>query len=159
MSISVQSISFTSNNQPQKNNTKEKVQETATIAGGTGYLAKAMQNAQKTVNEGEKVVRTTMETTTKAAKLTSRITKESTGFITKFQKHMQKYAAEFMNFVSKFTNNKYLSPIVKSPIVGKCSKAFGGVMAFFALASGLTKAAENGSLAICDIKNTFKQSA
>ena len=147
-------------NQPQNPQKKEKTETAATVVGSTGFVATATKYASKQglkAEAGEKVLQTMMEKSQQAARITSNGIKESTGFITKFKKNMKIFSGDFMEIAAKLKNNKILGPIVKSPVTKKLASGFGGVMAFFVLITGISKAAENGSLAINDIQNKYRQ--
>lgn len=147
-------------NPTQNQQKKEKTEKAATVVGSTGFVATATKYASKQglkAEAGEKVLQTMMERSQQAARITSKGIKESTGFIAKFKKNMKIFSGDFMGFASKLKNNKILGPIVKSPVTKKLASGFGGVMAFFVLVTGISKAAENGSLAINDFKDKYRQ--
>lgn len=139
---------------------KEKTEKAATVVGSTGFVATATKYASKQglkAEAGEKVLQSMMEKSQQAARITSKGIKESTGFIAKFKKNMKLFSGDFMEIAAKLKNNKVLGPIVKSPITKNLAGAFGGIMAFFVLVTGISKAAENGSLAVNDFKDKYRQ--
>lgn len=158
MSISVQKISFTGN-APIQRDRKEKVQDAATVAGGTGFVAGASKIAGKkgltAVTSAERGIRTTMDAATEAAELASRGIKEGSGYLSKFKVLSQKYYGDAIKFLSKFKDNKFIRPIIKSPVGRGIASVFGGTLAFFVLISGIAEAAESGQSAISDIKRRY----
>ena len=129
-------------NPTQSQQKKEKTEKAATVVGSTGFVATATKYASKQglkAEAGEKVLQTMMEKSQQAARITSKGIKESTGFIAKFKKNMKLFSGDFMEIAAKLKNNKILGPIVKNPITKKLAGAFGGVMAFFVLVTGVSK--------------------
>lgn len=162
----IQAVTFTSNPSSgtsaisSKKDKKENVQNAATVAGGTGYAVKAASKryiqqgmSNKTIVEGEKNLQKMLSATQKVMNDTGRAVKESKGFISYFKRNYKMYTQDAINYLSKWKESKFLGPIVKSPVVKAGASAFGGVLAVFVLISGINRAAENGELAICDLRN------
>lgn len=149
-------------NDPQK---KENTEKAATVVGSTGFVATATkyaskrglrgQSGEKIIQAGEKTLQTMMESVQESSRIAGKGMKEATGFFAKFKKDASSFAEDFMRFAGKLKNNKIIEPIINSPITKKAAGAFGGGMAFFVLVTGVSKAAENGSLAINDLKNKY----
>ena len=143
-------------NQPQNPQKKENTEKAATVVGSTGFVATATKYASKQglkAEAGEKAFQKVMGTYQKSAEVTSKGIKISSGFAAKFKHDMKIFSEDFMGFVSKLKNSK----ILKNPITRRLANTFGGVMAFFVLITGISKAAENGSLAINDFKDKYRQ--
>lgn len=144
----------------QQQQKKDNAQKAATVVGSTGFAASATKYASRRglrAQAGEKTLQTMMEATQKAAKITGKGIKESTGFIASFKRNFKMYTADLLKWANKFQNNKILGPIIKSPVMKKLAGAFGGVMAFFVLITGVTKAAESGALAVDDFRGKYHQ--
>lgn len=146
----------------QQQKQKETKEKAATVVGSTGFVATATKYASKrglsaSAQAGEKTLQSMMEATQKASRITGKGIKESTGFIAKFKKNMKLFSGDFMKFTKGLENTKFIGPIVKSPLIKKAAGAFGGVMAFFVLVTGLSKAAETGALAFDDAKDKYRQ--
>lgn len=158
MGISVQKISFTGNLIPN-NDKKEKVQDAATVAGGTGFVAKATSMASnrglKTVQSAQRSLKTTMDAATEAAHMASDGLKQSSGYIAQFKNLSRKYYGDAISFLGRFKDNKFIRPVIKSPIAKGLATAFGGTLAFFVLISGIAEAAESGNSAISDMQKKY----
>ncbi len=160
MSISVQKISFTGNLLPNPER-KEKVQDAAAVAGGTGFVAKATSMASKkglkTVQSAQRGLKTTMDAAAEAAHMASDGLKQSSGYIAQFKNLSRKYYGDAIRFMGRFKNNRFIKPIIKSPVAKGLASAFGGSLAFFVLISGIAEAAESGNNALSDFKNKYLQ--
>ncbi len=160
--VGIHAVSFTSNQptqQPQaaKEN-KEKVQDAATAVGGTGYVAeKASKLAGRKGLQGEKGVTEVIDTTRQFMQGTGKTIKEANGFIAKFKNYYKTYFQDAKNWFKKLESSKYLSKLAKSKVTEWIASAFGGTLAVFVLISGINRAAENGTLAVCDLKDKYHQ--
>lgn len=137
---------------------KENTEQAATVIGGTGFAASATRYAgkkglMKSAETGEKLAKTVLESTSKAAKIVSNNSKEASGLFGNFKKNVVNFTGDVLAKFTKFKDNKFIGPIVKSPLMKKAAGAFGVIMAFFVLVTGVRKAVESGSIAIDDIKN------
>lgn len=102
---------------------------------GSNILASMYTNAGKainTVNDGKEV---------------------TTGLYAAFKANMAKYSKSVETLLMNLKNKPFIAPIIKSPVTHKLASCAGGAMAFFVLATGLTKAYREGGVAIEDIKS------
>lgn len=147
---------------PGDKTSKEKKEKAATIVGGAGFATTANKYAKgyasrRGLASGESTLQRMLEATTRTARQSSKIAKESGSLLAKFKANVQIYTADALKAFSKLQNNRIIGAIVKNPLIKKVASGFGVVMAFFVLVTSLTKAVENGSLAVNDAKEKFNQ--
>lgn len=138
---------------------KDKTQKTATVVGSTGFVATSATRyaGKRGLLGGESALQKMMKATTEAAKITGEGVKQSSGFIARFKQNTKLFTQDVLKLAQKLQNNKILGPIVKSPIMKGIAGTFGVVTAFFVLLSEGSKAAENGTLAVGDLKDKIDQ--
>lgn len=147
---------------PADQTQKDKKEKAATIVGGAGFATTANKYAKgyasrRGLANGESTLQKMLEATTRTARQSSKIAKESGSLIAKFKANVKIYTADAIRMISKLQDNKIIGAIVKNPLMKKVASGFGVVMAFFVLVTSLTKAVENGNLAINDAKEKYHE--
>lgn len=147
--MKVSAVSFGNNYTPQSPDRKNTAAESVAIgAGTTGYVATASKAARK--GEGVK------NFLASARKGTEQLTK-SEKFINKifgnFRKNVQTFSKDIAARLAKLQNVKIIGPIITSPAIKAFSGALGGILAFFVLITGISKAFKTGEMAAMDFAN------
>ena len=159
--VAISALNFTSNQQTHQTQTakenKEKVQDAATVVGGTGYAAKASRMASRRGLQGEKALTEVIDTSRQVMQGTGKTIKEANGFIAKFKQNYKMYVQDATQWFNKWEGTKFIGKIAKSKVAIGLASAFGGILAVFVLISGVNRAAENGALAVCDLKDKYHQ--
>ena len=143
---------FTSTSAEDKR--EQHVQNAALGIGTTGAVSyQAKQYAAKSS------LKNMFGTVTQAGKTVSTNAKEAATLWGKYKQNVVRYTKFAIEWVSKFENSKYLKPFFKNKLVLGAASAFGTVMAFFALVTGVNKSIKNGKLMIGDLEDKFRQAA
>lgn len=135
---------------------RKKQEQAAAGVGGAAGVAATTKAAGKWAMKREEGASILADTYTKVGKAINKANdgKEVTdGLIAMFKKNMVKYSQSVEKLLMQLKNKPIIAPIIKSPVTHKLSACAGGAMAFFVLATGLSKAYRDGGTAIEDIKN------
>ncbi len=152
-------IHFHNDLTPEQRQKRKEAQEVATGVGAAGVTAGVGASRFSARKGSMGMLRNMYENMIKTSKAASRNSEVATGLWAKFVRDSRKFANHAWGKISKFADNKYLAPIIKSPITKKATAVFGGVTAGFVLISGLGKATRDGRVAIEDIKDRLNIAA
>ena len=160
MDTSVRTSQFRSNLSPeQRMQRRRETQEAAVGVGAAGVTAHvgATRYAGRQGTMG--MLRSMYEKMIKTSKVTAQNNEIATGIWAKLVRDTKKFGNHALKQLMKFQDNKFIGPIVKSPVTKKLTGAFGAATAVFVLISGLSEASKNGKIAVADIKEKLDLAA
>ena len=153
----------------QQQDKKDKTVKYTAEAGTAGFGVVAARNyAQKKgiitqmVNNAAQRAATAAKGASNVARMANKNAKEASSLLGSFFKNTKIFAEDIMARLVKLKSNKFLKPIIESPVTKKAAGALGGVFAFFVLITGITESVRNGKLAVNDAKeqwNSFRNVA
>jgi len=156
----IHQVNFTSNQQVNSDQHKQRQEQVATGVGGTAaatttatkYASRRGLKAQT----GEKFLGEMSTQVANGIKTVNNAQETATGFIASFKHNFKMYTASIMEHLNHFKNSKFIGPIIKSPITRKLSALAGGALAFFVLVTGVNKAFKTGQIAVDDFKSQYR---
>lgn len=128
------------------------------VAEGVGVTGAVSHQARRYATK-KTVLNNMMENVTTAANATTRNAREANTLWNSFKSNIGRFTKDITARVMKFQDMKFIGPIIKSRFVKGACGVFGFTMAAFALATGVSKAVDNGKLAFADVKQRLDNAA
>ena len=152
-------LDFPSYEKKQDDRNREVAKHTAE-AGTAGFGVVAARNyAQKKGIVGKMVANAAerasqaARTASRAARVANANAKNASTLIDRFFRNSKIFAEDIMARLVRFKNNKFMKPIIESPLTKKFAGFLGGAFAFFVLITGLAESINNGKVMIGDAKD------
>lgn len=139
----------------QRQENQEKV--AAGVGGAAGLTKSATNMASKRGLQAENALAKSSEIITETNNAVIKSSETATNLWTKFKLDKIRITNKITKWIETFKGSKLIAPIIKSSIVNKGAKLFGGTLAFFVLVTGVNKACKTGQLAINDFKKQYDE--
>lgn len=156
----IDAIKHPISNQPtmtaqQRKENQEKV--AAGVGGAAGLTKSATNMASKRAMQAEATLKKANNVLTGTNNAIIKSSETATNLWQKFKLDKLTITNKITKWIDAFKGSKFVSAIIKSPIVKKAAGLFGGVLAFFVLITGVNKAVKTGAIAVDDFKHQFDE--
>lgn len=154
-------VTFGNNEQKKSSDDQRKKtqQQVATgVGGAAGLSASTTKFAGKKglkASTGEKSLQQMMESVKQTTQAVNSGTKKAKGLWGSFKYNVKFYTNDILTRLNSLKTNRFISPIINNVVVKKGATVLGGALAFFVLATGITKTIRTGVTAVDDLKNQY----